>query len=53
VFAVDAHCVHSNRIDHEDLVELAAAQVLGALHSPVPVSPSWNHRGEKEACKMP
>jgi AcrR family transcriptional regulator len=40
VFAVVALCVHSNRIDHEDLVELATAQVLGALRSPVPVSPS-------------
>lgn len=36
VFAVVALCVHRNRIGHEALVELASAQVLGALRSPVP-----------------
>jgi len=40
VFAVVGLCVHKNRIDRVDLVELATAQVLGALHSPVPVTPS-------------
>jgi AcrR family transcriptional regulator len=38
VFAVVALCVHKNRIDHEALIELATAQVLGALRSPVPES---------------
>jgi AcrR family transcriptional regulator len=36
VFALVALCVHRNRIPHEELVELATAQVMGALRSPVP-----------------
>jgi hypothetical protein len=40
IFAVAALCVHANRIEHDQLVELATAQVLGALRSPVPSSQS-------------
>jgi AcrR family transcriptional regulator len=36
IFAVVALCVHRNRIEREDLIELATAQVLGALRSPIP-----------------
>ena len=38
IFAVVALCVHRNRMDRDSLVELATSQVLGALHSPVPVA---------------
>ena len=40
IFAVVAPCLHRSRIDSEALVELATAQVLGALRSPVPGSGS-------------
>ena len=36
IFAVVALCVHKSRIDSDELVELATAQVLGALRSPLP-----------------
>ena len=36
IFAVVALCVHRNRIEREELIELATAQVLGALRSPIP-----------------
>jgi len=38
IFALVALCVHRNRIGHEELVELATSQVLGALRSPVPMT---------------
>jgi AcrR family transcriptional regulator len=38
IFALVALCVHRNRIERAELVELATAQVLGALRSPVPDS---------------
>ena len=38
IFAVVALCVHQSRIEHAQLVELATAQVLGALHGPIPTS---------------
>jgi len=38
IFALVALCVHRNRIERAELVELATAQVLGALRSPVPTS---------------
>jgi AcrR family transcriptional regulator len=38
IFALVALCVHRNRIERAELVELASAQVLGALRSPVPTS---------------
>jgi len=37
IFAVVALCVHRNRIEREDLIELATAQVLGALRSPISI----------------
>jgi AcrR family transcriptional regulator len=36
IFAIVALCVHRNRIEHGELVELATSQVMGALRSPVP-----------------
>jgi AcrR family transcriptional regulator len=36
IFALVALCVHRRRMDHDDLVELATSQVLGALRSTVP-----------------
>jgi AcrR family transcriptional regulator len=36
VFALVALCLHRNRLEREELVALAEAQVLGALWSPVP-----------------
>ncbi len=36
VFALVALCVHRNRMERAELVELATAQILGALRSPVP-----------------
>jgi hypothetical protein len=36
IFAIVALCVHRNRIEHAELVELATSQVMGALRSPVP-----------------
>jgi AcrR family transcriptional regulator len=38
VFAIVALCVHRNRLDREELVELATAQVMGGLSSPLPDS---------------
>lgn len=38
IFAIVALCVHRNRIEREELVELATSHVLGALMSPVPES---------------
>jgi len=38
IFAIAGLCLHRNRIDRDSLVELATAQVLGALTSPVPDS---------------
>jgi AcrR family transcriptional regulator len=38
VFALVALCVHRNRLEREDLVELATSQLLGALRSPVSAS---------------
>jgi len=35
IFALVALCVHRNKIERDDLVELATSQVLGALRSPV------------------
>ena len=37
IFALVALCLHRNKIERADLVELATSQVLGALRSPVPV----------------
>jgi AcrR family transcriptional regulator len=36
IFALVALCVHRNRMEQDQLVELATSQVLGALRSPVP-----------------
>ncbi len=36
IFAVVALCVHKSRIESDELIELATAQVLGALRSPLP-----------------
>jgi len=36
IFSLVALCLHRNRIERDALVELATAQVLGALTSPVP-----------------
>ena len=38
VFSVVALCLHRNRIEREALIELATAQVLGSLRSPLPPS---------------
>jgi AcrR family transcriptional regulator len=38
IFALVALCVHRNKIERADLVELATSQVLGALRSPVPTT---------------
>lgn len=38
IFSLVALCVHRNRIERDTLVELATAQLLGALYSPVPGS---------------
>ena len=35
-FSLVGLCVHRQRIPRDELVELATAQLLGALHSPVP-----------------
>ncbi len=40
VFALVALCLHRNRIAPEALVELATAQLLGALRTPVSAHPS-------------
>lgn len=36
IFAIVALCLHRNRIEREQLIELATSQVLGALRSPLP-----------------
>ena len=36
IFSLVALCVHRNRIPRDELVELASAQLIGALCSPVP-----------------
>jgi AcrR family transcriptional regulator len=36
IFAIVALCVHRNRIEPAELLELATSQVMGALRSPVP-----------------